>query len=174
MDDKTGCVELSMDMNNPRVLYAAMSEYGRLPWKVISGGQGKGLYKSSDAGQTWEKIQEGLPKELGKMAVSVCRSNSDRVYALIESDSDKELGGLFVSTNAGKNWTRVTNDHRLIQRAWYYIELFTDPKDEHTIYVMSAPAMRSIDGGKTWEYLSGTHCRGTHHIDCMLVLRIGE
>ena len=157
VDDKTGCVELSMDMNNPRVLYAAMSEYGRLPWKVISGGQGNGLYKSSDAGQTWEKIQEGLPKELGKMGVSVCRSNSDRVYALIESDSDKELGGLFVSTNAGKNWTRVTNDHRLIQRAWYYIELFTDPKDEHTIYVMSAPAMRSIDGGKTWEYLSGTH-----------------
>jgi photosystem II stability/assembly factor-like uncharacterized protein len=157
VDDKTGCVELSMDMNNPRVLYAAMNEYGRLPWKVISGGEGSGLYKSTDSGETWVKIHDGLPKELGKMAVSVCRSNSDKVYLLLESDSDKELGGLFVSNNAGANWTRVTNDHRLIQRAWYYIELFTDPKDENTIYVLSAPAMRSLDGGKTWEYLSGTH-----------------
>lgn len=161
VDDKTGCVELSMDMNNPLILYAAMWEHGRLPWKVISGGPGSGLYKSVDGGEHWEKIQDGLPKELGKMAVAVCRSNSDRVYALIESDSEKELGGLFVSVNAGKNWSLVTKDHRLIQRAWYYIELFSDPLDEHTIYVLSAPALRSIDGGKTWEVLSGTH--GDYH-----------
>lgn len=161
VDDKTGCVELSMDMNNPRVLYAAMNEYGRLPWKVISGGEGSGLYKSTDSGETWEKIHEGLPKELGKMAVSVCRSNSDKVYLLLESDSDKELGGLFVSNNAGKSWSRVTNDHRLIQRAWYYIEVFADPQNENTVYVLSAPAMRSIDGGKTWEYISGRH--GDYH-----------
>ncbi len=157
INDKTGCVELSMDKNNPRVLYAAMNEFGRLPWKVISGGEGSGLYKSADSGETWAKIQNGLPKEIGKMAVSVCRSNSDKVYLLLESDSDKELGGLFVSDSAGASWTKVTNDHRLIQRAWYYIELFTDPKDENTIYVLSAPALRSTDGGKTWESLSGTH-----------------
>jgi photosystem II stability/assembly factor-like uncharacterized protein len=157
VNDKTGCVELSMDMNNPRILYAAMNEYGRLPWKVISGGSGSSLYKSTDAGTTWIKINNGLPKELGKMAISVCRSNSEKVYALVESDSDKELGGLFVSNNAGEKWSRVTNDHRLTQRAWYYIELFTDPKDENTIYVLSAPALRSEDGGNTWENLSGTH-----------------
>lgn len=157
IDDKTGCVELSMDMNNPRILYAAMNEYGRLPWKVISGGAGSGLYKSTDRGETWKKINTGLPKELGKMAIAVCRSNSERVYALVESDSEKDLGGLFVSENAGENWTRVSNDHRLIQRAWYYIEVFTDPQNEHTVYVMSAPALRSTDGGKTWEQLSGTH-----------------
>ena len=161
VDEGTGCAELSMDMNNPQVLYAAMWEHGRLPWKVISGGPGSGMYKSSDGGTTWSKIHNGLPKEMGKMAVSVCRSNSERVYALIESDSDRELGGLFVSTNAGKSWTRVTNDHRLVQRAWYYIEVFADPKDEHTVYVLSAPALRSIDGGKTWEELSGTH--GDYH-----------
>lgn len=161
IDDKTGCVELSMDMNNPRILYAAMNEYGRLPWKVISGGSGSGLYKSTDAGETWEKIHNGLPKELGKMAIAVCRSNSEKVYALIESDSDKGLGGLFASSDAGKNWTRVSDDHRLIQRAWYYIELFTDTQDENTIYVMSAPALRSIDGGKTWENISSTH--GDYH-----------
>ncbi len=161
VDERTGCAELSMDMNNPLILYAAMWEHGRLPWKVISGGPGSGLYKSTDGGISWEKIQNGLPKELGKMAVSVCRSNSEKVYALIESDSEKDLGGLFVSNNAGKSWTKVTNDHRLIQRAWYYIELFTDPKNENTIYVLSAPAMRSIDGGKTWEILHTQH--GDHH-----------
>src|ERR1700752_4893317 len=157
VNEKTGAAELSMDMTNPRVLYAAMWEHGRLPWKVVSGGPGSGLYKSTDQGETWEKLKEGLPEEMGKMSITVSRSNPEKVYALIESDSDKEAGGLFVSTNAGKNWSRITNDHRLVQRAWYYIELFIDPKDENTIYVLSAPALRSADGGKTWETLSGTH-----------------
>ncbi|MBK8518567.1 MAG: glycosyl hydrolase [Saprospiraceae bacterium] len=161
IDDKTGCAELSMDMNNPLILYAAMWEHGRLPWKVISGGPGSGLYKSTDGGVIWDKINEGLPKELGKMAISVCRSNSEKVYALVESDSEKGLGGLFVSNNAGKSWSRTSSDNRLIQRAWYYIEVFTDPKDENTLYVMSAPALRSIDGGKSWENLSGQH--GDYH-----------
>ena len=157
VNEKTGAAELSMDMTNPRILYAAMWEHGRLPWKVISGGPGSGLYKSTDSGETWEKLKDGLPEEMGKMSIAVSRSNPEKVYALIESDSDKEAGGLFVSTNAGKKWSRITNDHRLVQRAWYYIELFIDPKNENTIYVMSASALRSTDGGKTWDTLSGTH-----------------
>jgi len=157
VNDKTGAAELSMDMTNPRILYAAMWEHGRLPWKVISGGPGSGLYKSTDGGDTWERMKEGLPEEMGKMSIAVSRSNPEKVYALIESDSDKEAGGLFVSNDAGKKWSRITNDHRLVQRAWYYIELFIDPKNENTIYVMSAPALRSTDAGKTWENLSGTH-----------------
>jgi len=161
VNDKTGASELSMDMNNPRIIYAAMWEHGRLPWKVISGGPGSGLYKSTDEGDTWERLKEGLPEEMGKMSIAVSRSNPEKVYALIESDSDKEAGGLFVSTNAGKRWSRVTNDHRLLQRAWYYIELFIDPKNENTIYVMSAQALRSADGGRTWEQLGGTH--GDYH-----------
>ena len=157
VDDKTGAAELSMDATNPRILYAAMWEHGRLPWKVISGGPGSGLYKSTDNGETWEKLKDGLPEELGKMAIAVSRSNPEKVYALIESDSDKEAGGLFVSSNGGKKWSRITNDHRLVQRAWYYIELFIDPKNENTIYVLSASAYHSSDAGKTWETLSGTH-----------------
>jgi photosystem II stability/assembly factor-like uncharacterized protein len=157
VNDRTGAAELSMDMNNPRILYVAMWEHGRLPWKVISGGPGSGLYKSTDGGDTWDRLKDGLPEEMGKMSIAVSRSNPEKVYALIESDSDKEAGGLFVSTNGGKKWSRITNDHRLVQRAWYYIELFIDPKNENTIYVLSAPALRSTDGGKTWETLSGTH-----------------
>lgn len=161
VDDKTGAAELSMDMTNTRILYAAMWEHGRLPWKVISGGPGSGLYKSVDQGETWEKLKDGLPEEMGKMSIAVSRSNPEKVYALIESDTEKEAGGLFVSTDAGRKWSLVTKDHRLVQRAWYYIELFIDPRNENTIYVLSAPALRSKDGGRTWETLSGTH--GDYH-----------
>jgi len=157
VDERTGAAELSMDATNPRILYAAMWEHGRLPWKVISGGPGSGLWKSTDAGETWKRMTEGLPTEMGKMAIAVSRSNPKRVYALIESDSYKSNRGLFASDDAGEHWSKVSGDNRLVQRAWYYIELFADPKDEHTVYVMSADAFRSIDGGRTWEEISGTH-----------------
>ena len=161
VDENTGCVDLSMDMNNPRILYAAMWDYRRLPWEMRSGGKGSGLYKSVDGGDTWEKIQTGLPKELGKMSVSVSKANSNKIYLVVESDSQKEQGGLFVSDNAGKNWNRISKDHRLVQRAWYYVEAFADPVDENTVYVLNSPAVKSTDGGKTWQYFRAPH--GDYH-----------
>ena len=80
-----------------------------------------------------------MPKELGKMSVSVSRSNPDKVYALVESDTQKEQGGLFVSMNGGKNWKRISKDHRLTQRAWYYIEVIADPQNENIVYVLNSP-----------------------------------
>lgn len=153
----TGCSELSMDPNTPETLYAAMWHHQRKPHKVISGGEGSGLYKTTDGGATWNKIHKGLPKEKGKMAIAVSPANPNKVYALIESDSNQDKGGLFVSNDAGKSWNMVSGDNRLVQRAWYYIEVFPDPNNENTVYVMSAPALRSIDGGKSWERLTGTH-----------------
>ena len=161
VDAKTGAVELSMDMNYPEILYAAMWEHQRLPWQVISGGPGSGLYKSTDSGKTWKQIHTGLPKEKGKMAISVSRANSNKVYALIESDTEKDLGGLFVSDNAGESWTLINKDNALTQRAWYYIEVFADPQNEHKVYVQSAPMLMSIDGGKTFENVDGAH--GDYH-----------
>ncbi len=161
VNELTGCSDLSIDMHNPMVLYAAMWDHIRKPWKVISGGPGSGMYKSIDGGETWSKIHNGLPEEKGKMAVAVSRANPDRVYALVESDTHKEKGGLFVSSDAGQSWSRVSGDHRLIQRAWYYIEIAPDPNNEHTIYVLSAATYRSIDGGKTWEDVPSQH--GDYH-----------
>src|SRR6185312_7546325 len=161
VDENTGVADLSMDMSNPRILYAAMWDHRRLPWQVVSGGKGSGLYKSTDSGATWHQIQDGLPKELGKIGVSVSRSNPDKVYALVESDTQKALGGLFASDNGGEKWTRVSKDHRLTQRAWYYIEVFADPQNENTVYVLNSPGLMSIDGGKSWTNLSGTH--GDYH-----------
>lgn len=161
VDENSGCSDLSMDMTNPRILYAAMWDHRRLPWQVISGGKGSGLYKSTDEGETWNKIQDGLPDELGKMSVSVSGANPNKVYALVESETHDWKGGLFVSMNGGKNWTRVSKDHRLTQRAWYYIEVFADPQNENIVYVLNSPGLKSIDGGKTWTRLSGTH--GDYH-----------
>lgn len=161
VDNMTGAVELSMDMNYPEILYAAMWEHQRYPWQVKSGGPGSGLYKSTDSGKTWKKIHKGLPEEKGKMGISVSRANSNKVYALIESDSDKDLGGLFVSNDAGESWTLINKENKLTQRAWYYIEVFADPINEHKVYVQSAPFLVSIDGGKTFEDIDAAH--GDYH-----------
>ncbi|WP_116104974.1 WD40/YVTN/BNR-like repeat-containing protein [Lewinella sp. IMCC34191] len=161
VNDLTGAVELSMNRSNPRELYAAMWHHQRLPWQVVSGGPGSGLYKSIDGGDSWEEMTEGLPEEMGKMAIAVAQSNTDKVYALIEGDSNADKGGLFVSNDGGDSWSRVSDDNRLTQRAWYYTELFVDPTNENVVYVLSAGALRSIDGGKSWESLSGTH--GDYH-----------
>ncbi|MFN3999982.1 VPS10 domain-containing protein [Algoriphagus sp.] len=161
VDNMTGAVELSMDMNYPEILYAAMWEHQRFPWQVKSGGPGSGLYKSTNSGKTWKKIHKGLPEEKGKMGISVSRANSNKVYALIESDTEKDLGGLFVSNDAGESWTLINKSNRLTQRAWYYIEVFADPINEHKVYVQSAPFLVSIDGGKTFEDIDGAH--GDYH-----------
>lgn len=161
IDEHTGCADLSMDMNNPRILYAAMWDHIRLPWQMRSGGPGSGLYKTTDGGETWSRLEKGLPREMGKMSISVTRANSEKVYALIESDTEKEQGGLFVSNDAGKNWNRISKDHRLVQRAWYYIEVFADPQNENIVYVLNSPGLKSIDGGKTWTNIRGTH--GDYH-----------
>ena len=161
VNDLTGAAELSMDKNFPHILYAALWEHQRLPWQVISGGKGSGLYKSTDNGQTWQELTNGLPQEKGKMGISVSGANSNKVYALIESDSEKDQGGLFVSNDAGENWNMVSGDNRLTQRAWYYTEVFADPQNENLVYVLSAPALKSIDGGKNWEVMPYAH--GDYH-----------
>ncbi len=162
VDNNTGCSDLSMDMNNPRILYAAMWDHRRLPWQMVSGGKGSGLYKSTDAGETWEKMEKGLPKEKGKMGIVVSRANSSLLFAVIESDTEKEQGGVFKSEDAGKNWSRISKDHRTVQRAWYYIEIFADPTNENIVYVLNSPALKSIDGGKTFKQVFNT-THGDHH-----------
>lgn len=161
VDENTGCSDLSMDMTNPRILYAAMWDHRRLPWEVRSGGKGSGIYKSVDGGETWTRLDKGLPKELGKIGLSVSRANPNKVYAVIESDSQKEQGGVFVSDDAGTSWSRISKDHRTVQRAWYYIEIFADPQNENVAYVLAPPMLKTIDGGKTWQVMETMH--GDHH-----------
>jgi hypothetical protein len=108
-------------------------------------------------------MTKGLPEKMGKMAIAVSRSNSEKVYALIEGDSYSTARGLYASTDAGTSWSQVSSDARLVQRAWYYIEVFVDPKDENRVYVLSAPMLRSNDGGRTWENVKIEH-GDTHNL----------
>lgn len=155
----TGATDLSLDPTNPRILYAAMWNHGRKPWFIHSGGTDGGIYKSIDGGDSWEKLEGGLPEMVGKIAVDVSASNPQRVYALIEAEPKK--GGLWRSDDAGETWSLI-NSHRVLHtRAWYYIHLTADPVDENTVYVMNVPMMKSVDGGKSWEKMEVPH--GDHH-----------
>lgn len=159
VDANTGCADLSMDMTNPRILYATMWQHRRYPWKVESGGAGSALYKSVDGGDTWTKMIEGLPKNIGKSAISVSRANPNRVYANIESEGDK--AGVYRSDDAGKTWMQSSKQRLTITRAWYYIEIFADPINPDLVYVMNAPFLKSIDGGRTFAPVKVPH--GDNH-----------
>lgn len=155
VNENTGVSSVTMDMNNPRILYAATWEHQRFPWKVVSGGPGSSVYKSTDMGETWTKITQGLPKEMGKIGLSVSRANPNRVFALVESE--KDVAGLYRSDDSGANWQHMTNDQMITARSWYYMEVFADPNDENVVYALNAPLMRSIDGGKTFENMRVIH-----------------
>ncbi|MCH2033280.1 MAG: glycosyl hydrolase [Tenacibaculum sp.] len=157
----TGASSLSMDMTNPRILYASMWEHRRYPWIIESGGKHSALYKSIDAGETWTKLSTGLPKEFGKSGISVSRANPERVFAVIEAEGKK--GGVYRSDDAGKKWRQVNGNRINIARSWYYMEIFADPQNENVVYVLNAPVMKSIDGGKTFSNIPVPH-GDNHHL----------
>jgi photosystem II stability/assembly factor-like uncharacterized protein len=155
VDENTGVSALSMDMTNPRILYAATWQHRRYPWKVESGGPGCAIWKSTDGGETWNKIIDGLPKEMGKIGVTVSRANPNRVYAIIEAEKSK--AGLYRSDDGGKKWNQMSSDHTITARSWYYMEVFADPVNADVVYVLNAPMTRSIDGGKTFSTIRVGH-----------------
>ncbi|CAL2060524.1 VPS10 domain-containing protein [Tenacibaculum sp. 190524A05c] len=157
----TGASSLSIDMTNPRILYASMWEHRRYPWIIESGGKHSALYKSIDAGETWTKLSTGLPKEFGKSGISVSRANPERVFAVIEAEGKK--GGVYRSDDGGKKWRQVNSNRVNIARSWYYMEIFADPQNENVVYVLNAPVMKSIDGGKTFSNIPVPH-GDNHHL----------
>ncbi|MDQ8159653.1 MAG: glycosyl hydrolase [Gemmatimonadota bacterium] len=155
LNDSTGASDLVMDPKNPRILYAAFWRGERKPWTMISGSSEGGIWKSTDAGDTWTKLGGGLPTGLtGKIGLTVSPANPERVWAIIEAEP---LGGLYRSDDAGATWARVNDENRIRQRAWYYYRLVADPVDEHTVWIMSVQLHRSIDGGKTLEAVAVPH-----------------
>ena len=158
-DDKTGAIDVVFDPHNPNVLFAALYQVQRTPWSLESGGPGSGLFKSTDGGTTWKRLEgHGLPSGiLGRIGVSVSGGDSNRVYALIES---KEAG-LYRSDDGGDTWTKVNDDQRITQRAWYFTHIFADPKNVDRVYMLNTGAFRSNDGGKTLDLMPAPH--GDHH-----------
>ncbi|MCA0133795.1 VPS10 domain-containing protein [Winogradskyella alexanderae] len=161
INSTTGASSLSMDMNNPRILYASMWQHRRYPWLIESGGEHSGLYKSVDGGDTWNKLEEGLPETFGKSGISVSRANSERVFAVIEAEGEK--GGVYRSDDAGETWNQVNSNRVNIARSWYYMEVFADPQNENVVYVLNAPVMKSIDGGRSFSNIPVPH-GDNHHL----------
>ena len=159
-NERSGAVDISIDKNNPRIIFASTWNIRRTPYSLESGGEGSGLWKSTDGGETWKNISdnEGLPSGIwGISGVSVSPVNSKKVFALIEN---KE-GGLFRSDNGGSSWEKVNEDRNLRQRAWYYTRVYADTQNENRVYVMNVSFWRSEDGGKSFDRYRTPH--GDHH-----------
>jgi len=159
-NENSGVVDLIIDPNNPRVLFATTWNIRRTPYSLSSGGEGSALWKSTDEGETWTNIStnKGLPNGVwGISGVTVSPVNSDIVYALIEN----KKGGVYKSKDAGKTWTLINSERKLRQRAWYYTRLYADTQDQDILYVLNVRYHKSTDGGKTYKTYNAPH--GDHH-----------
>ena len=159
-NNRAGAVDVSIDKNNPRIVYASTWNIRRTPYSLESGGEGSGLWKSTDGGDTWENISgnEGLPGGTwGISGVAISPVNSKKIFALIENQD----GGLYRSDDGGNSWKKVNEDRNLRQRAWYYTRIYADTQNENRVYVMNVSFWRSEDGGKSFDRYRTPH--GDHH-----------
>ncbi len=163
LSEKAGAIDLSIDKNNPRVIYAAFWEAYRNFWNISSGGEDSGIWRSMDGGDTWENISanKGLPSGrsnesplLGKIGLAASPAQPGRVWAIIENQPD---GGIYRSDDYGESWIVGSKDNRFISRAWYYMHLTADPLDANTIYINNLNFWKSTDGGHNFTEITTPH-----------------
>ena len=158
---RAGGVDISVSATDPEVVYAAIWEAWRRSWGMSSGGAESGLWKSVDGGESWTGITEriGLAEgPVGKVGVAVSPANPERVWAMVEHEPD---GGLWRSDDGGETWTRVNDERKLRQRAFYYTRVYADPLDEDVVYVLNVAFHKSTDGGESFETIAVPH--GDNH-----------
>jgi photosystem II stability/assembly factor-like uncharacterized protein len=174
VDDNTGCSDIAMDPNNPRILFAGMWQLEIHTWGRESGGPGSGLFTSRDGGITWTRLQgRGLPtRPVGKVAVAIAASNPNRVYAMLETGDGvpwkgqpTDRGQVWRSENGGDTWQVVSYDHNAMGRAHYYSRMAVAPDDEDEAYFLTASFARSIDGARTLTVLPRPQAPGGDHHD---------
>jgi photosystem II stability/assembly factor-like uncharacterized protein len=162
-DENTGAIDVALDPANPKIIYAALLQTRRPPWSIYppSKGPGSGLYRSKDGGDHWDHLTgHGLPSEdLGRIGIAFAPGNPRRIYLII----DAKDGGLYRSDDSGENWLRVSGDHRIWGRGWYFCEVSVDPKDPDTVYVPNTGLYRSRDGGKTFAVIKGAPGGDDYH-----------
>jgi photosystem II stability/assembly factor-like uncharacterized protein len=153
VDDKTGSADLVFDPHNPKIIYASMWQVHRLPWDIDEFGPGSGIYKTTDGGDTWTQLKDGLPKtDMGKIGLTVSPVNTDRVWATIGGENGGQDGGIFRSDDAGKTWKLLNNTFEMTSRQYYYGHIFADTQKLDMVYTFSSKSFyKSTDGGKTWD-----------------------
>ncbi|MFC4220208.1 WD40/YVTN/BNR-like repeat-containing protein [Flagellimonas marina] len=156
--DDNGIVDMTVSPTDPNFMMVTSWQFQRKPWALTSGPDSK-VFKTTDGGQNWKEITKGLPKMKGKMGIDISPANPNIVYMAIEA-KERE-GGVYRSDDAGETFTHTSNDATTFARPWYYMHIIADPNDEDELWVMNSYAMKSIDGGKTFEGNSGTHV--DHH-----------
>src|SRR5258706_2310338 len=160
LNEEVGSHDIALDPHNPRILYAALWRARRLPHTLNSGGEGCGLYKSTDGGDTWTDLShnKGLPTGmLGKIGLAVSGARKDRVWAIVEAED----GAVFRSDDAGTTWERLSDEKDLRKRPWYYQHIYADPQDAETLWILNERCYKSIDGGETFAPISVPH--GDYH-----------
>jgi photosystem II stability/assembly factor-like uncharacterized protein len=189
-NENVGAVEVVIDPGNPQVLFAGLWNTRRPPWFVYppTNGPGGGIYKSTDGGDTWQQLTQGLPAEgIGRTGIAVAPGRSQRVYAVVDClrpepgaappppanpptpggppqrDTTPRQGGFFRSDDGGATWTRLSSDLALWGRGWYFAKLTVDPRDPDRVYVSNVSVSRSDDGGHTWVPLRGSPGGDDYH-----------
>jgi photosystem II stability/assembly factor-like uncharacterized protein len=159
LNDSTGAMDVELQPGNPNVVYAWMNRIERKPWSIISGSREGGMFRSTDGGETWNRVTAGLPREIvGKGNLAVTAANPARVYALVEA---KPGGGLYRSDDAGVTWSQVNATPALVQRPFYYTTLGADPTNADVVYAGAEGFFKSTDGGRTMVSLRTPH--GDNH-----------
>ncbi len=164
INHNTGAIQVEFDPTNPNIIYADMWEHQEGPWENANWkGPNSGLFKSTDGGDSWTKLTEGLPTAedgVGRIGIGIAPSDPNIIYATVQSD---QKAGIYKSTNAGQSWTLVSTDRRTYGRGGDFAEIKVHPNDPNKVYAGNVASYQSNDGGKTWFSLKGAPGGDDYH-----------